>query len=218
MKEKIILHQFRQSHLCIRLRWVMAWKEIPFTPQEHTRLTLDELANLTGGWRAVPALQWGGEVVVDSPKIAQFLDRKVPRPTIYPTPASPALCELLNAWIDHKVSQIAGKLLIGELLRFLPTEQERQDYVRNHFEPTHRLKVEEAIAAKAKYEKDLDGQWALLEETLRPSRFLLGDVPCYADFAAASRLRHMEIIADYRIPEKFPRLREWYGEFRRLGD
>lgn len=218
MGDKILLHQFPQSHYCIRIRWALRIKGIPFDVQNYERTTLDTLTKITGGYRAVPVLQWNSEVVPDSPKIARFLEAKRPSPTLYPEAASPALCDMANSWCDTKVALTAAKYLIKEYLAFLKSDEDRKIYLRDYFEPTHRMTPEEAMASKAKYEVEVNGFWELLEEGLKNRKFLFGSQVSYADLGIASRLRLMEMIAGYSVPNRFERIRSWYGGIREIGD
>ncbi len=129
---KVTLHQFPQSHYCIRIRWLLNLKKVPFEVKNYTRLTLGELEKLTNGWRMVPVLEWGSEIITDSPKIARFIEAKIPTPSIYPPPASAALCDMINCWCDKQVMMVAAKLLVKEYLAYLDTSEERNIYIKNY--------------------------------------------------------------------------------------
>jgi glutathione S-transferase len=218
MGDKVILHQFPQSHYCIRIRWALNFKGIPFDVQNYERVTLDSLAKITGGYRMVPVLQWNSDIVTDSPNIARFLEGKKPSPTFYPETSSPAVCDMINAWCDTRVAPVAAKFLIKEYLAFLKSDEDRALYIRDYFESTHRMKPEEVMALRSKYEEEINGYWNLLEEALTGKRFLFGSEVSYADFGIASRLRLMEMISKYHVPKNFKQIGNWYAKIRELGD
>jgi len=217
MGDKVILHQFPQSHYCIRIRWALNFKGIPFEVQNYERVTLDSLAKITSGYRMVPVLQWNSDIVTDSPKIARFLEGKKSSPTFYPGTTSPAVCDMINAWCDTKVAPVAAKFLIKEYLAFLKSDEDRALYIRDYFQPTHRITPEQAMASKATYEKEINGFWELLEEALVGKQFLFGDQISYSDLGVASRLQLMEMIANYYVPKNFKQIGNWYAKIRELG-
>lgn len=218
MGDKVILHQFPQSHYCIRIRWALRFKGIPFDVENYERVTLDKLVTITGGYRMVPVLQWNSEIVKDSSEIARFLESKEPSPSLFPGAASPAICDMVNAWCDAKVAPTAAKFLIKEYLAFLKTDEDRALYIRDYFEPTHRIRPEEVMALRPKYEAEIDGYWRLLEGALQGKKFFFGSDVSYADLGIAARLRLMEMIAGYSVPAHWPGIAKWYGRIRGIGD
>lgn len=218
MGDRVVLHQFPQSHYCIRIRWALNFKGIPFDVQNYERVTLDSLAKITGGYRMVPVLQWDSEIVTDSPKIARFLEGKKPSPTFFPSGSSPATCDMVNAWCDSTVAPVAAKFLIHEYLAFLNSDEDRALYIRDYFQPTHRMTPEHAMASKETYEKEVNGFWELLQEGLKGKEYLFGKELSYSDLGIASRLRLMEMIANYSVPSRFKAILEWYEKIRALGD
>ena len=214
----VVLHQFPQSHYCIRIRWLLALKGIPFDVQNYAQTTLNKLASISGGYRMVPVLQWNSEITTDSPRIARLIETKQPTPTIYPAPSNPALCDMVNSWCDTKVAPVAARLLVKEYLAFLHSDEDRALYIKNYFEPTHRITPDEAAASKSQYEEEINGFWEILEEALNGKQFLFARQLSYADLGVASRLRLMEMIASYSVPDRFMRIREWYQSIRQISD
>ncbi len=213
----ITLHQFPHSHFCIRIRWALALKGMPFETKNYMPSTIDEVEKLTGGYRAVPVLQWEKQYITDSPNIARFLESKKEAPTLYPGNATPELCDMVNGWVDAKVFPSAARFLVGDLLRFLPKEADRKRY-RARFEAGHGMSPEAAMTKQAEWEKELNTHWSLLEEQLSQQSYLLGEKISYADLGVASRLRLMEMVGNYAVPGNFPVLRSWYRGIRLLAD
>jgi glutathione S-transferase len=212
---KVVLHQFPYSHYCIRLRWALGLKGIVFDSVNYTPNTVDRVEKLSGGWRMVPVLEWYGQFVTDSPKIARFIEAKQPKPTLYPGIATPALCDMINGWADVKVMLTAAKYFIGDLLNGLPDQSLREHYTQR-FQTVHGLTVEEAIKNKENYEKDLNQIWATLDDSLSKQTYLLGNEVSYADLGVASRLGLMDFFAKYQVPENFLHVRRWYARIAKL--
>jgi len=214
---QITLHQFPHSHFCIRIRWALTLKGMPFETRNYMPSTIDQVEAISGGWRMVPVLQWDNQFVTDSPRIARFLESKQDSPTLYPGPATAEVCDMVNGWVDTKVMTSAARFAVGDLLAYMPKDEDRKRY-RARFEAFHGLSPEAAVAKKDEYEKELDTHWALLETQLSRQHYLLGEKVSYADLGIASRLRLMEMVARYFVPGKFPYVRGWYRSIRAIAD
>ncbi len=213
----VILHQFPHSHFCIRIRWALAMKGIPFETRNYMPSSIDEVEKLSGGWRMVPVLQWENEFITDSPRIARFIESKKDSPPLYPGDATAALCDMINGWVDTKVMTSAARFLVGDLLRFMPKDEDRKRY-RARFETAHGMAPEAAVAKRAEYAKELESHWSLIEAQLQNQSYLLGEKLSYADLGVASRLRLMEMVGGYAVPGQFHRMREWYRGIRSIAD
>jgi glutathione S-transferase len=82
---ELILHHYDASPFTQRaLRMLgikhLGWRSVttPMMPPK------DDLVALTGGYRGTPVLQIGADVYVDSQRIARELERRHPRPTLFP--------------------------------------------------------------------------------------------------------------------------------------
>lgn len=213
---KMILHQIPQSHFCIRIRWLLNLKKIPHELKNYTYTTMAPLEQATGGWDRVPVLQWDDRYLVDSPQIARFLESQVPEPSVFPQP--PALCDIVNGWIDTRVMLAAAKYLVPDFMNYLGNDEDRKAY-EEIFSGVHGLTVAQATARREEYKKDMEAQWALLEELLGQRAYVLGDQLSYSDLAFASRLRLMEMAGRYQIPKQFPKITDWFSRIRHLvGD
>ena len=205
---KVVLHQFPQSHYCIRIRWALAHKGISFTAKDYRLANLDDLLNITKGYRKVPVLEWDKQVVVDSPKIARFLESQQPTPTLFPAGTNAALNDMMIAWVDTKVFLTAAKWSVKDYLKFLGNDEDRERY-QQVFINAHRMETHEAIARHEEWDQELLAHWALLEEALTQRSYLFGEQLSYADLGVASRLKLMNIVNGYRPPAKFANLNTW---------
>lgn len=213
---KIILHQIHQSHFCIRIRWLLKLKGIAHELKNYTYTTMGPLEEAAGGWDRVPVLQWDDRYIVDSPQIARFIEEQVPEPKIFTSPA--ALCDIVNGWIDTRVMLSAAKYLVPDFMIYLGNDLDRTLY-EEMFKSLHGMTTAQAGMRREEFRKEMEVQWALLEELLTGSTYVLGPSLSYSDLAFASRFKLMEIAGNYRIPERFSKIIAWYGRIRKLvGD
>ena len=205
----VILHQFPQSHFCIRVRYALAHKGIRFDVKNYRLQNLDDLQKLTGGYRKVPVLQWDNQYICDSPQIARFLEKQVPEPKLYPGQVTPAQCDMILGWLDGRVMLTAAKWLVGEYLKYLGNAEDVAAY-RKIFRTVHGMEPEAAMEKHSDLGQELHQHWRLLEEQLTENSYILGEHRSYADLGVASRLRLMNMVAAYQLPAEFPRARAWY--------
>lgn len=205
---KITLHQIYQSHFCIRIRWLLRLKKIPHELKNYTYTVMEPLEKTTGGYDRVPVLQWGDRYIVDSPQIARFLEEQVPEPRIFTSPA--ALCDIANGWIDTKVMLSAAKYLVPDFMVYLGNDADRRIY-EEMFTGLHGMTTAQAGARREEFRKEMETQWALLEELLGKTPYVLGSSLSYSDLAFASRFKLMEIAGNYRIPPQFKNIAAWYS-------
>ena len=97
---ELILHSYDASPFTQRVLRMLAfkdldwrWVETPMMPPK------DDLLALTGGYRGTPVLQIGGDVYIDSMLIARVLERRYPRPSLFPA-ADMGLSLALVKWAD----------------------------------------------------------------------------------------------------------------------
>jgi len=97
---ELILHSYDASPFTQRVLRMLAfkdldwrWVETPMMPPK------DDLLALTGGYRGTPVLQIGGDIYIDSMLIARVLERRYPRPSLFPT-ADVGLSLALVKWAD----------------------------------------------------------------------------------------------------------------------
>jgi glutathione S-transferase len=81
----LILHHYDASPFTQRALRMLGiknlpwqWVEIPMMPPK------DDLVALTGGYRGTPVLQIGADVYIDSQRIARELERRFPKPSLFP--------------------------------------------------------------------------------------------------------------------------------------
>ena len=107
------LHQFRHSAFCEKVRLVLAFKQLSFTPIEVTPGVGQVDLYRLSGQRQVPVLVDGSEVIADSTAIALHLEQKHPDPALLPSdPALRAQVLLLEDWADTALAAGARMALV----------------------------------------------------------------------------------------------------------
>ncbi|HEY9907145.1 MAG TPA: glutathione S-transferase family protein [Thermosynechococcaceae cyanobacterium] len=110
------LYQFELSHYAEKVRLVLDYKGLAYRKIEVTPgIGQIDLFRLSGQ-RQIPVLKDGSEVIADSTKIIEYLDRQYPdRPVIPSDPKLRGLTLLIEQWADESIGLNARKALIGAL-------------------------------------------------------------------------------------------------------
>jgi len=97
----LVLHQFRHSAFCAKVRLILAFKGLQASLRDVTPgLGQLELFRLSGQ-RQVPVLVHGDRVIADSTAIALYLEETWPEPALLPAdPSARARVLLLEDWAD----------------------------------------------------------------------------------------------------------------------
>jgi len=185
----LILHHYPGSPFSEKVRLVlgmkrMAWRSV-FVP---VTMPKPDVVALTGGYRRTPFMQIGADVYCDSALMCRVIDRIAPEPPLWPA-AVAGIADIVAQWADTTLfwtaipftMQPAG---VTEILPGVTPEQLKGFGAdRATMNPNmRRAPVADAGAALQAYLARLE---AMLADT-RP--FLLGALPCIADFSAAQSI------------------------------
>ena len=97
----IILHHFEKSPFSEKVRIVFGLKKIAWTSVLISRIMpRPDLMPMTGGYRRTPTLQIGADIYCDTQIIIRELERRFPRPTLFPD-ANAGLSWALGMWTDR---------------------------------------------------------------------------------------------------------------------
>ena len=199
------LYQFELSHYAEKVRLVLDYKGLAYRKIEVTPgIGQIDLFRLSGQ-RQIPVLKDGSEVIADSTKIIEYLDRQYPdRPVIPSDPKLRGLTLLIEQWADESIGLNARKALIGALngsqsfrTAFLPSST--PDLVKTLVGavPNELLSFlgqgvglgpEGVKAAEDSLKRDLTALvFILLEQP-----YLVTDHPTLADFAVAALTTYLK--------------------------
>lgn len=94
---EVVLHQWEMSPFCNKARRCLAHKGILYRVENYNGLLARKAAALSPAGK-LPVLDYGGERIQDSTRIAEFLDRKHPEKPLYPR--DPRVVARVRIWED----------------------------------------------------------------------------------------------------------------------
>lgn len=215
MEADLLFHHYDPSPFSEKIRLVfgrkgLAWRSVVqpnMMPKPH-------LVPLTGGYRKIPVLQIGADVFCDTQCIVRELEARHPDPPVLP-PESAGLCHMVNFWADRLLFQAAVPVLFGEIAPAVPKE---------FIEDRRRLMgggrdFAQILDAAPLFRDALRAHLDLIEGQLRGGRaFLLGEAPCFADFAAYHPVWFLASVPPAaKALESFPGVRAWAERLRAVG-
>lgn len=214
---ELILHHYPPSPFSEKVRIAFGMKRLAWRSVEIPRLPPRPLLfPMTGGYRRTPVLQIGADLYCDTARILTELERRQPRPTLFPNGA-PGLAHALGQWVDGPLFRAAVATVLGTAADTLPPDFAR-DRVRVYFGPEARL--EDLVAALPGWRAQLEAQLAQLDGALpADARYFCGDGPGQRDAIAWYLCwflagRHPEGRA---MVERHPRLATWYPRMEAIG-
>jgi glutathione S-transferase len=182
---ELILHHYPVSPFAEKIRLLLgfkrlAWRSVLIPPV----MPKPDVIALTGGYRRTPVLQIGADIYCDTALIARVLETRQPAPTLYPAEAP--LAVPLAQWADSFLFQVAvvwavqpagvSAVLAGmtpEQLKVFP--EDRAAMRATAPRPT----LADGAAQLRAHLSAIDTQLS------QRGPWLLGDVPCIADFSVA---------------------------------
>jgi glutathione S-transferase len=211
----LILHNFRVSPFSEKIRLVLGYKRLSWKSViVPSIMPKPDVVALTGGYRKTPVLQIGADIYCDTVLICDVLEDVEPKPSLYPD-ASKGVDRIVAQWADGTLfwTAIAGPKDPAHMYGGAPQAAEAFMADRNAmFGSMFRPRPADAAAAHRAYLQRLAGM-------LDGKRYLFGDAPCIADFAAYhplwfTRIR-TPVTAD--VLQAFPALMHWMDRMQAIG-
>lgn len=215
----LILHHYPNSPFSEKIRLIMGYKQLAWKSVVIPALMpKPDVVALTGGYRKTPFMQVGADIFCDSALIADVLEHLQPNPSIYPEPGK-GLARTLAQWADSTLFWAAMAHNLGpkgaaHMFAGAPPEAARAfgDDRKAMSAGMVRLRPADAAAAYKSYLRRLS-------DMLDEQPFLLGQVPCIADFAAYhplwfTRVR-TPVVAD--ILQLTPAVLDWMDRMAAIG-
>ena len=215
----LILHHYPSSPFAEKIRLALGYKNLAWRSVVIPVMSpKPDMTALTGGYRKTPVLQIGADIYCDSSLIADVLEHIELWPTLYPEP-SKGLARLMAQWADTVLFQsvMAYSLQpkgMAQLFAHAPPEA-AQAFIADRQAMSvgmAQLAPEDAAAACRSCLRRLSD---MLDD--RP--FLLGGVPCIADFAVYAPLWFIRIrtsvLAD--IFSTTPAVLDWMDRMAAIG-
>ncbi len=215
----LILHHYSRSPFSEKVRLLLghkklAWKSVSIP----AIMPKPDLQALTGGYRRTPVLQIGNDIYCDTALIADVLEHLAPMPTLYPEPEK-GMSRILAQWADSTLFWAAMAYNLqpkgaAELFAGMPPEAAKafaEDRGKMSGSGMARLRPADAAGAYKSYLRRLS-------DMLDDKPFLLGSVPCIADFSAYHALwytRRIDAVKD--ILDLTPAVIDWMDRIAAIG-
>ncbi|MEO6017341.1 MAG: glutathione S-transferase family protein, partial [Polaromonas sp.] len=216
---ELILHHYPSSPFAEKARLMLGYKNLPWKSVIIPMIMpKPDVVALTGGYRKTPILQIGADIYCDTALISDVLEHLQPEPSVYPEP-SKGLARTLAHWADTTLfwtsmaynTQPRG---VAQIFEKAPPEAARAfgEDRKAMSGGMPRLRSSDAAAAYKSYLRRISD---MLDD--RP--FLLGEVPCIADFAMYHPLWftrvQTSVLAD--IFKITPAVLEWMDRMAAIG-
>ena len=215
----LILHHYPVSPFSEKVRLIlgfkaMAWRSV-IVPAVMPK---PDVLALTGGYRRTPFLQIGADIYCDSALMCRVIDALQPEPPLYPQ-ATSGLAEIVAQWADTSLfwaavpytMQPAG--IVHVLKGATPETLKAFGADRAAMNPNlRRPTLADGAAVVQTY-------FARLEHLLGDGRpFLLGALPCIADFSVVQSVWFMRLAPPVAVMlDTFPKLAGWYERVTAFG-
>lgn len=219
----LILHHYDSSPFSEKIRLILGWKQLAWQAVSVPRiLPKPDVEALTGGYRKTPFLQIGSHIYCDTALICDVLEQLQPAPALYPA-GHKGLARVVAQWADERLFWAAMSY------NFQPqgiaqifgggTPEQWGPMAKTFGEDRARMRtaVPRALAADATaaYRSYL----RRLSDMLHEQRYLLGDTPCVADFAAYHPLWFTQTQTSVMagILDATPAVQAWMARMAAIG-
>ena len=210
-----ILHHFAVSPFAEKIRLVLGFKQLAWQSVTIPAISpKPDLVALTGGYRRTPVLQVGADIFCDTALICDVLEHLRPDPSLYPDPVKGA-GRILAQWADNTLfwTLIAGPKPAAHMHAGAPEAADAFMADRNAmFGSMVRPRAPDASAAARSYLRRLSNM-------LQHQDYLLGNVPCIADFSVYHSLWFTRIRSPQGADclQTLPELAAWMERMQAIG-
>jgi glutathione S-transferase len=213
----LILHHYDFSNYSEKVRVALGYKSLEWSSVTVPPVApKPDLTALTGGYRRAPVLQVGADIYCDTRLIIRELDRRHPRPTLFP-PGETGLANAVAAWAEGPLFRSVLLYAWGTNHDLMPPEL-FEDRARMRGLPVPSVRsVERAAARNAPLVR---AQMPLIEDMLGDGRpWICGKNVTVADLAV---FHAMWFLTDRspRLSHEFDRfelIRHWMSGMRAFG-
>jgi glutathione S-transferase len=209
-----ILHHFDASPFAEKIRVVFGIKSLPWrSVQIPMIMPKPDLTALTGGYRKTPVLQIGADVYCDTLLIAQEIDARSPRPSLFPAGAR-GLTLALSRWSDKPLFEPGAALSMGENPQVPDAVIEDRKAFFNFMDFS---KLAESLPA-ARWQ--LQANLALLEDAFEGGEpHLDGGAPGLTDVLCwfVVWMIRANVPSAPELLAPFPRIRDWAEKMTAIG-
>lgn len=188
MSQDIFLHHYTSSPFAEKIRAILGYKQMAWkSVHQPMIMPKADLQALTGGYRRIPVLQIGNQIVCDTPLICDVLEHLQPSPTLFPAGLK-GLARTVAQWADSQLFTVAmaynfqpagaAHVFAGqppENLKIFVSDRQAMRAGASRMHP-----ADSAAAYKSYLRR--------ISTMLEGQPYLLGAVPSVADFAVYNPL------------------------------
>jgi glutathione S-transferase len=214
---ELILHHYDFSNYAEKARLALgykglAWRGVTIPPVAPK----PDLTPLTGGYRRTPVLQIGADIFCDTRLILRELERRKPRPSLYPQ-GTIAIADMIAYWAEHQFFRPMSLYVSGTNIDLLPPDlQADRSRMRDLPLPSAET-VQRAARRNAPFVR---AQLPSIEALLTSGHaWIAGAQVTVADFAVYHPLWFMTARSQRLAHElaPYPRTTDWMGRMRAFG-
>lgn len=204
----LILHHYPVSPFAEKARAMLGFKRLAWrSVTVPVVMPKPDLLALTGGYRRTPVLQIGADVYCDTALIARILERRQPRPALFPRVDAFAALAMAH-YGDSVLFNLTVPVTFqpgGMLARFVPGGQDPR-FVETFAADRAALRAGGTVrrGPPAECRANLAHVLPRVETQLGVRPFLLGERACIADFSLYMALWPVRQVAP-ELLERFPR-------------
>jgi glutathione S-transferase len=217
----VVLHQWEMSPFCNKVRRCLAHKRVAYRVVDYNGLLARKAASLTPAG-TLPVLDYDGERIGDSARIAEFLDRKHPDPPLYPR--EPGVLARMRIWEDWAAQSLYFYEIYFRMLDPVSLERAldlictgRPRWERSVLKLVFQRRYPKKLAAQGlgrlpreRVEQQFFTLIDALDTELAERKWLCGSEKTIADISVAAQLDELIRTSDLkqRILER-ARLKDW---------
>lgn len=208
----VLLYGFDLSHYVVKAKRILAYKGVDFEYEYAPYHDRQDLLAVSGQ-DYVPYLLWEDEGVAWA-DIPDFLERKVPAPTLYPE-GSRNVARIVESWAHEVVEEMAWRVVAPDARKTF--KDPREAWVFEEIQIRKRGDLDEMALQKPKHLKALVATLRPVEDRLAEAPYVLGQEPSLADFALYGALHSLPYTGN-EVPRDLPHVRKWFTTVGALGE
>ena len=213
----LILHHYDFSNYAEKARLALGYKQLgwrgvtipPVAPKP-------DLTPLTGGYRRTPVLQIGADIFCDTHLILRELERRQPKPTLYPQHLA-AAAGMIAYWAEHQLFRPMSLYVSGTNADLLPENLQADRSAMRGLPAPDPATMQRATKRNAPLVR---AQLPLVEALLSDGRaWIAGDAVTVADFSVYHALWFVTARSQRLAHELAPYagVSDWMARMRAFG-
>ncbi len=197
----------RYSTFSWRTRLALLHKGVPF--EIYPVAVSDKETIRFSGQRKVPIIRDDGQIVLDSWKIACFLEQRYPdRSSLFGGQPGQNLTHFMNLWADRELVASLVPTLMLDVLDCV--EEQDAVHLRSQMEAVFKKKLEDLYADRAKSLEQFRKRLSPVRRILSDSPFLAGEKPAYADYILFGTLQWARVVSAEKVLEDDDAVSAWF--------